>query len=186
MEMTGETNPKNSGFVQNIISGLATGLFSIPEGMAYAQLAGVNPIYGMYSGIVATIVASLSTGTMLMISTLTSAIALATGSVLQTAGIQDSQMPGAGGKVTLWANDKQMGEGRMPHSVAMLFTTYAGMDIGRDNGGVVDLNYEKKAPYAFTGAVKKVVFDLKPAHPDAEQELHEHSVIHAVAAGVAA
>jgi SulP family sulfate permease len=93
--MTAEAKSKNSGFVPNVISGLATGLFSIPEGMAYAQLANVNPIYGMYSGIVATIVASLSTGTILMVSTLTSAIALATGSVLQTAGIQDSQMPGA-------------------------------------------------------------------------------------------
>jgi hypothetical protein len=37
------------------------------------------------------------------------------------------------------------------------------MDIGRDNGGVVDLAYEDKAPYAFTGTVKQVVFDLKPA-----------------------
>jgi len=93
--MTTETKPKRTGFVPNIISGLATGLFSIPEGMAYAQLAGVNPIYGMYSGIVATIVSSLSTGTILMMSTLTSAIALATGSVLQNAGIQSSQMPQA-------------------------------------------------------------------------------------------
>ncbi len=39
----------------------------------------------------------------------------------------------------------------MPHSVAMLYTTYAGMDMGRDNGGVVDLAYEDRAPYAFTG-----------------------------------
>lgn len=63
--------------------------------MAYAQLAGVNPVYGLYSGVVATIVSSLGTGTILMMSTLTSAIALATGSVLQNAGIQDSQMPQA-------------------------------------------------------------------------------------------
>jgi len=93
--MTTEAKPKSSGFVPNIISGLAAGLFSIPEGMAYAQLANVNPIYGMYSGIVATIVASLSTGTILMMSTLTSAIALATGSVLDKAGIQSSQLPQA-------------------------------------------------------------------------------------------
>jgi len=93
--MTTEAKPKSPGFVPNIISGLATGLFSIPEGMAYAQLANVNPIYGMYSGIVATIVSSLSTGTILMMSTLTSAIALATGSVLQNAGIQSSQLPQA-------------------------------------------------------------------------------------------
>lgn len=79
----------------DIVSGFATGLFSIPEGMAYAQLAGVNPLYGMYSGIVPTIASSLSTGTILMVSTLTSAIALSTASVLQTANIQDSQMPAA-------------------------------------------------------------------------------------------
>jgi len=99
--MTTEAKPKPTGIMPNIISGLATGLFSIPEGMAYAQLAGVNPIYGMYSGIVATIVASLSTGTILMMSTLTSAIALATGSVMQKAGIQSSQLPQALFTITL-------------------------------------------------------------------------------------
>ena len=30
------------------------------------------------------------------------------------------------------------------------------MDMGRDNGGVVDLAYEDRAPYAFTGTVDKV------------------------------
>jgi len=67
----------------------------------------------------------------------------------------------------------------------MLFTTYAGMDMGRDNGGVVDLAYEDRAPYAFTGTLKKVVFDLKPATYEAERDLHEHAAVHAVAAGVA-
>ncbi|MGD2050774.1 MAG: sulfatase-like hydrolase/transferase, partial [Chloroflexota bacterium] len=97
----------------------------------------------------------------------------------------DEPKPGAGGKVSLWANGKQIGEGTMPHSVAMLFTTYAGMDMGRDNGGVVDLEYEDRAPYAFTGKLKEVVFDLKPAPMEAEQELHHHAAVHAVAAGVA-
>ncbi|HQY94185.1 SulP family inorganic anion transporter [Caldilinea sp.] len=92
---TKETKAPRQGLVPNIISGLATGLFSIPEGMAYAQLAGVNPVYGLYSGIVATIVASMTTGTILMMSTLTSAIALATGSVMQSANVQSSQMPAA-------------------------------------------------------------------------------------------
>ncbi len=90
-----QSQAPRKGFVSNVISGLATGLFSIPEGMAYAQLAGVNPVFGLYSGIVATIVSSLTTGTVLMMSTLTSAIALATLSVMQNAGIQDSQMPQA-------------------------------------------------------------------------------------------
>ena len=97
----------------------------------------------------------------------------------------DEPKPGSGGKVTLYANDRQIGEGTMPHSVAMLFTTYAGMDIGRDNGGVVDLAYEDRAPYAFTGTVKKVVFDLKPAHAEAEEALHQHHMSQTVAAGIA-
>jgi len=87
--------PDSKNLKSDLVSGFATGLFSIPEGMAYAQLAGVNPLYGMYSGIVATISSSLSTGTILMISTLTSAIALSTASVLQAANVQDSQMPAA-------------------------------------------------------------------------------------------
>jgi arylsulfatase len=59
------------------------------------------------------------------------------------------------------------------------------MDMGRDNGGVVDLAYEDKAPYAFTGKLKNVVFDLKPAHHEAEAALHQHASHHAIAAGAA-
>jgi hypothetical protein len=97
----------------------------------------------------------------------------------------DEPRPGAGGNVTLWANGKQIGAGRIDHTVAMLYTTYAGMDIGRDNGGVVDLDYEDKAPYVFTGTVKNVVFDLKPGPVDAEEALHEHREVHGVAHGIA-
>jgi arylsulfatase len=98
----------------------------------------------------------------------------------------DEPKPRTPGKVTLWANDRLIGEGRLDQTVPVAFSSYAGMDIGRDNPGVVDLAYEEKAPYAFTGTVKKVVFDLKPAHSEAEHDLHEHSVVQAVAAGVAA
>ncbi len=97
----------------------------------------------------------------------------------------DEPKPGSGGKVTLWANEKQIGEGRLDQTVPIAFTSYAGMDIGRDNGGVVDLNYEEKAPYAFTGTVKKVTFDLKPAHIEAETDLHVHHALNDVAAGIA-
>ncbi len=97
----------------------------------------------------------------------------------------DAPKPGAGGNVTLWANGKQIGDGRLEHTVPIAFTSYSGMDIGRDNGLVVDLPYESKAPYAFTGTVKNVVFDLKPEHQEAEVSLHEHAALHAVAAGVA-
>jgi arylsulfatase len=98
----------------------------------------------------------------------------------------DEPRPGSGGNVTLWANGEQIGEGRLDKTVPISPTSYAGMDVGRDNGLVVDLDYEDKAPYAFTGTLKRVVFDLKPAGThDAEKVLHEHASIHAVAHGVA-
>ncbi len=63
-------------------------------------------------------------------------------------------------------------KGEMPHTVPIAFFTYAGMHIGRDNGLVVDLDYELKAPYTFTGTVKRVIFDLKPGIHDDEHALH--------------
>jgi arylsulfatase A-like enzyme/uncharacterized membrane protein len=97
----------------------------------------------------------------------------------------DEPKPGSGGKVTLWANDEQIGEGRLNHTIPVIATSYAGMDVGRDNGLVVDLDYEDLAPYAFTGKIKQVVFDLKPHVLEHEQALHQHEALHAVAAGVA-
>ena len=98
----------------------------------------------------------------------------------------DESKPGTGGKVTLWANGKQVGEGTMPRTVPVAFSSYAGMDISRDNGLVVDLDYEHKAPYVFTGTVKQVIFDLKPAIHDDEHALHQHASLNAVAQGVSA
>ncbi len=58
----------------------------------------------------------------------------------------DATKPGTGGEVTLWANGSQIGGGRMEHTVALRFSFYAGMDIGRDNGMTVDTAYRDKAP----------------------------------------
>jgi arylsulfatase len=93
--------------------------------------------------------------------------------------------PGTGGHVSLFVNDEKVGEGDMPRTVPVTFTSYSGMDIGRDNGLVVDRAYEDKAPYAFTGTVKRVVFDLHPAAHEDERALHEHAAIQAVGAGAA-
>ncbi|VBA48358.1 Arylsulfatase [Mycobacterium attenuatum] len=97
----------------------------------------------------------------------------------------DQPVVGSGGKVTLWADERLIGEGRLPQTVSLSFSSYAGMDIGRDNGLVVDRDYEDKAPYVFTGTVKEVIFDLKPVHPEAEQALHEHASVQAVGQGAA-
>jgi arylsulfatase len=97
----------------------------------------------------------------------------------------DEAKPGTGGTVTLHANGKVIGEGKMPHTVPIAFSSYAGMDIGRDNGLVVDLDYEDRAPYPFTGTVHKVVFDLKPATHEDEKALHEHAQVHGIGQGAA-
>jgi hypothetical protein len=86
----------------------------------------------------------------------------------------DEAKPATGGDVTLYINDQQAGKGRMDHTVPIRFSGYAGMDIGRDNGGVVDRAYADKKPFVFTGTVKKVVFDIAP-HVAAQDELDVHT-----------
>jgi SulP family sulfate permease len=73
--------------LRDVIAGLVTGLFSIPEGMAYASIGGFNPVAGLYSGVVSTILGSVFARTVLMVTTLTSALALTSQSVLGAAGL---------------------------------------------------------------------------------------------------
>ena len=97
----------------------------------------------------------------------------------------DEPKPGSGGTVTLWAGDDKIGEGTLERTVPIAFSSYAGMDIGCDNGLVVDLAYEDRAPYGFTGTINEVVFDLQPlSHQDAET-LHEHEHHHSIGQSVA-
>jgi hypothetical protein len=94
--------------------------------------------------------------------------------------------PGTGGTVTLRVNNKQVGKGKIPQTVPLAFTSYAGMDISRDNGLVVDRAYDNKAPYAFTGTVKQVIFDLRPATHEQEKAPHKATQHANLAHGVAA
>ena len=74
-------------------------------------------------------------------------------------------------------DDRPVGHGRMDHTVPIRFSGYAGMDIGRDNGGVVDLSYERRKPFAFTGTIKQVVFDIDP-HESTEDAHELHAATH--------
>jgi SulP family sulfate permease len=76
----------------DLVSGLVTGLFSVPEGMAYASIGGFNPVLGLYSGMTPTLVGSLFSRTALMITTLTSAIALSSKSVLASAHLDPNDL----------------------------------------------------------------------------------------------
>ena len=74
----------------------------------------------------------------------------------------DAPKPATGGEVTLLVNGEPVASGRMEHTVPGRFSGYSGMDIGRDNGLVVDRSYADKAPFAFTGEIKQVTFDIAP------------------------
>jgi hypothetical protein len=68
--------------------------------------------------------------------------------------------PATGGRGRLFIGDKPVGENHLERSVPQRFTTYAGMDIGKDNGEPVSPTYRDKSPFPFSGKIGKVVFDL--------------------------
>ncbi len=61
---------------RDVVAGLTVAAISLPQGMAYALLAGVDPRYGLYSAIVVTLVASIFGSSSHLINGPTSAIAL--------------------------------------------------------------------------------------------------------------
>ena len=111
---------------KDVTSGLVTGLFSIPEGMAYANIGGFNPVVGLYSGVVPTIVGSLFARTVLMVTTLTSAIALSSASVLAGAGL-DPHDPGALATLTLLVGVVMLALGLLKLGSVMQFVSTAVM-----------------------------------------------------------
>jgi len=66
----------------DFIAGLTLAIESIPDSMATALLAGISPLTGLYTMIIATPVGALFTGSVMMHVSTTSAIALAVGSSL--------------------------------------------------------------------------------------------------------
>ncbi len=70
--------------------------------------------------------------------------------------------PGTGGRGRLFVDDRLVGENRMERTVPLRFSSYAGMDIGKDNGDPVSPSYREHSPFPFTGKIGKVVFDISP------------------------
>jgi arylsulfatase A-like enzyme len=65
-----------------------------------------------------------------------------------------------GGTITLAANGRKIGEGRVEKTVPFKYSLFEGQDIGEDTGSPVDYSY--KPPFQFTGKLGKVTVDLKP------------------------
>jgi sulfate permease, SulP family len=75
--------PERRHLRADLLAGLPGAISSVPDGMAAAVLAGVNPVQGLYASFAGPIAGGLSSNTRLMVITTTSAAALAAGSALQ-------------------------------------------------------------------------------------------------------
>lgn len=70
--------------------------------------------------------------------------------------------PGERGRpatVTLTANGKKVGEGKLPKTIPLQFSLGEGVDVGTDTGSAVDFTY--KLPFSFSGTIEKVTVELK-------------------------
>ena len=69
-----------------------------------------------------------------------------------------------GGTITLFVNDKQVGEGRVDKTVLARYSADETFDIGMDTGSPVSDDYA--SPNPFTGTLKKVEIHLNPVKLD--------------------
>ncbi|MBX7166046.1 MAG: arylsulfatase [Pirellulales bacterium] len=70
--------------------------------------------------------------------------------------------PGELGKsatVTLRANDKVVGTGKLPRTIPLVMSLGEGVDVGLDTGSAVSFDYE--LPFAFQGTIERVTVELK-------------------------
>jgi arylsulfatase len=70
----------------------------------------------------------------------------------------DADQPFAGATVSLYANNKKIGEGRVEKSIPNRISIDETLDVGFDTGTPLTETYE--TPFDFTGALKKVTIDL--------------------------
>lgn len=76
--------PEKKHLASDLLAGLTFALVNIPQSMAHALLAAVNPVFGLYTLMLATPVGALFTSAVFMNISTTSALAVATGDTLVT------------------------------------------------------------------------------------------------------
>ena len=83
---------------------------------------------------------------------------------------------GKGGTVSLFVNDKKVGEGKVEKTVPGRFSADETFDIGKDTGSPVSTDYA--SPNPFTGKLKRVNITLETStlsddQKKQEQEIHQ-------------
>jgi arylsulfatase len=66
---------------------------------------------------------------------------------------------GKGGTMSLIANGKKIGGGRVEKTASNKYSLYEGQDVGEDSGSPVDSTYTP--PFKFDGKIDKVTVELK-------------------------
>jgi arylsulfatase len=89
--------------------------------------------------------------------------------VVRVAFKYDGDGVGKGATGTLFIDEKQVGQGRIDHTVVSRFSLDETFDIGEDTGTPVVLDYEKKMPFAYTGTLKRFGVILQPEKLTDEQ-----------------
>jgi SulP family sulfate permease len=78
------STPTKKNLTSDLLAGLTFALVNIPQSMAHAMLAAVNPVFGLYTLMLATPVGALFTSAAFMNVSTTSALAVAAGDTLIT------------------------------------------------------------------------------------------------------
>jgi arylsulfatase A-like enzyme len=65
-----------------------------------------------------------------------------------------------GGTITLTANGRKIGEGRVEKTTPFKYALAEGQDIGEDTGSPIDFSYTP--PFKFKGTIGRVTIELKP------------------------
>ncbi|MGE0126614.1 MAG: SulP family inorganic anion transporter [Blastocatellales bacterium] len=91
--------PERESLTADLIAGLTVAVASLPYNMAAAVIARLNPVQGLYAGMIGGPVAALTASSTFMVTGPTAATALATGVVL--AGFPEEQRLGAAASLTI-------------------------------------------------------------------------------------
>src|SRR5580704_11451169 len=151
--------PERRHLRADIVAGLPRAISSVPDGMAAAVLAGVNPVQGLYAGFAGPIAGGLSSHTRLMVITTTSAAALAAGSAL--AGVPPDQRPGAIALLVILAGASLVAAGLARLGRYTRFVSYsvmtgflAGISVNIVCGQIADLTgAQAQGPFPLAKAV---------------------------------
>lgn len=109
----------------DVVGAVTGGVSSIPDGMACAVMAGLNPVMGLYSTILGPIVGAWTTSSVYMSVTTTGALALAMGSALENVDAEDKVI--VAGLITLIAGLIQLAMSFFNLDVLLRFVSNAVM-----------------------------------------------------------